>query len=436
MNSAVCLCTAAGTLLIAIGVGQFWVQNLGYDDVHSPTTFAKLSGFYNLLSIHQHPDIPQQLRNSATAFGFPYRVACRGDDVAEFSLPQYPFNLPDSFRFQGQHFDTKQFLTRSSATGLVVLHVNSPTKAVILHEQYFSGNDATSMCMSASLGKAILSALVGCAIREGKINSILDMASDYLPELQLTAFANVTLKNLLQMSTGVKLAGGSDKDYAQHIDELYMLFGWSMDGYMRSFEREHEQGTVRYYLNMNAYILCKLLSKVSGSSLTRFLEDSLWSKVGFEADAQLFLDNDKHRMELVFGLLAARTRDYARLGWLYLNGGRSPLDGSQLLDEDYVKASVTADGPHLQPLAGELADYDDGYGFMWWLPGKQDSPKEVSGEFFALGVFSQFIYCNPARNVVIAVNAAYGDPNRTVLMHRKDEYLALFRTISESIVQN
>ena len=80
--------------------------------------------------------------------------------------------------------------------------------------------------------------------------------------------------------------------------------------------------------------------------------------MGAEADAHWMLDNEHDQTELAFGTLNARTRDYARFGWLYLNEGRSPLDGAQLVPESWVRASVTPDGPHVQPGPQNTAAYD------------------------------------------------------------------------------
>ncbi len=87
--------------------------------------------------------------------------------------------------------------------------------------------------------------------------------------------------------------------------------------------------------------------------------------------------DEKDGMELAFGSLNARTRDYARFGWLYLNKGRSPLDGAQIVPEAWVRDSTTPDAPHLQPGRHDLHDYPFGYGYQWYAPilSKDSSPK-------------------------------------------------------------
>ena len=129
---------------------------------------------------------------------------------------------------------------------------------------------------------------------------------------------------------------------------------------------------------------------------------------------------------VLFVALNATTRDYARFGWLYLNGGKSPADGSEVVPEEWVRSSVTPDGAHVQPgpqntvtcdRAAELgypqedldaiAAEDLGYGYQWWIPGLADEPDIVAGDYLAIGVYGQFIYVSPQHEVVVAMNCAY-----------------------------
>ena len=113
-------------------------------------------------------------------------------------------------------------------------------------------------------------------------------------------------------------------------------------------------------------------------------------------------------MELAFGTLNTYTRDYARFGWLYLNQGLSPLDGSRLIDAQWITDSVTATESHLKP------QYPDhfGYGYQWWLPGTENNPEQCQGDYLAIGVYNQFIYIDPVSRIVIARNSANPNYNK------------------------
>ena len=72
------------------------------------------------------------------------------------------------------------------------------------------------------------------------------------------------------------------------------------------------------------------------------------------------------------------------------------------MPEAWVEASYTMDLPHLQPKAGEnLSSSDWGYGYQWWLP-----PAAKVGEYFAIGIYGQYIYVDTARRLVISLNSA------------------------------
>ena len=125
---------------------------------------------------------------------------------------------------------------------------------------------------------------------------------------------------------------------------------------------------------------------------------------------------------LALGGLNAALRDYAKLGYLYLNGGR--LHGKEVVPGAWVRDSLTPDAPHLIP--GEdnpLSTTTWGYGYQWWIPTDSD------GEFMAVGVHNQFIYVYPKENLVIVKNTANHNYNRDRGRY-KDMDLAFFRTIA------
>ena len=113
------------------------------------------------------------------------------------------------------------------------------------------------------------------------------------------------------------------------------------------------------------------------------------------------------RRELAFGVLSVTTRDWARFGLLYLNGGLSPASGEQVLSDDWIRAARTPDAAHLMPGATTLSDSPTfGYGYQWWIPAVEGSETVPSDELLALGVYGQSILVSPANDVVVAINSA------------------------------
>lgn len=157
------------------------------------------------------------------------------------------------------------------------------------------------------------------------------------------------------------------------------------------------------------------------------MEEKLWVPLGMENDAFWMIDSDG--MEMAFGGLNATARDYAKLGELYHNDGR--FQGEEILPAHWVRASVTPDAPHLLPGDHELSDWAIGYGYQWWVPEGNE------GEFAAIGVYKQFIYVNPTRDLVIvklSANSNYAtEPDDSA--DQEFETIEFFRAIGSRLAQ-
>jgi len=146
-----------------------------------------------------------------------------------------------------------------------------------------------------------------------------------------------------------------------------LAFGWSIESFIKSLKkRDHEPGTYNNYVSMDSQVLGLVLAQVvraRGYTLSSYLEEKIWSKAGFQANATWWLDNDKDQMELAIGTLGITTRDYARFGWLFLNGGLSPATGDRLIAEEWVRASTTAG--RAPPPAGAQRKRRKGLPVLW-----------------------------------------------------------------------
>lgn len=348
---------------------------------------------------------------------FPVRTFHRMGGVAELS-PGEAVKLPKTYVHAGEARDTEIFLSETDTTGLIVLKGGR-----ILYENYWRGNDRDTRWISWSVGKSFISALVGIAVEEGKIESIDDQLVRYAPELQGTSYDGVTIRNALQMSSGVAW----NEDYSDPDSDISrfgraLAFGSSMIDFARTLERKHEPGTVNYYNSMDAQVLGLVLRNATGMSPSEYLERKLWSKIGAEHDGYWVLDDAG--TELAAGGVNVTLRDYARFGLLYLNKGN--WNGEQIVPAEWVKASHTPDAPQLMPGRQEISDTIWGYGYLWWLPRKADGP------YVAVGIYNQFIYVDPEHDLVIvktSANSDYGQTNDESSW-REDETIALFEAIA------
>jgi len=322
-------------------------------------------------------------------------------------------NLPDEFSFEGSVFNTRQYLELSFNTGLVVIR-----NGKLVYEQYRLGNSESTPFISWSMAKSFVSALFGIALDEGYIRDISQTVDEYLPQLKGSGYEGVLIKDVLQMSSGVKF----DEDYGRFwsdINRWGRRFAWgsSQDKFAGTMIRVEEPGKNLHYVSINTHVLGMIIVKTTGKSLSAYLEEKLWVPMGMEYNA--FWLCDDLGMEVALGGLNAALRDYAKIGQLYLDGGK--WQGRQMVPEKWVLASVSPDAKHLLPENNKLF----GYGYQWWIP------RGTEGEFMALGVYNQYIYINPSTRTVIAHNAAnhrfnekdnpYADPK---------VILELFRTIA------
>ena len=264
-------------------------------------------------------------------------------------------------------------------------HQSFPLKAELLHEEYFRGNTPDNKVISWSMGKSMLSCMIGIAIQEGTIRSIDDKVTDYAPELVGSGYDGVILKDVLQMSSGVRF----DENYGNFFSDIHafgrsLALGSSINALAKKLPKQRPPATYNHYNSMDTQVLgivlTNAISKVGFANLTQYLEEKVWSKGGFEDDLYWLLDNDTNQMEIAVGTMNARTRDYARFGWLYLNQGKSPVDGTPIVNSEWVRRSVTPDAPHLMPGKNSISDYEYGYGLQWWVLGKEDAPTEVAGD--------------------------------------------------------
>ena len=337
---------------------------------------------------------------------------------APFEFGSSPRELPTRHVFDGVERDLQAFLEEVDTTGLVVIKNDQVT-----FEEYWHGNTAQTRWISMSVAKSFVSALMGIALEEACFSSVEDPITQYVPELKGSGYDGVRIKDILQMSSGVAW----NEDYRDPESDIVRFArtwatGSSLDDCTRACTPELPPGTYNRYVSMDTQALGMLLVRTTGMSLSKYLEERVWQKLGMESDAYWMTDDDG--MELALGGLVVTLRDYARLGRLYLRGG--DWQGEQIVPAQWVKDSVTPDAPHLQPGLNDASESEMGYGLQWWIPENPD------GEFMAIGIYGQFIYVYPREQLVIAKTSAnrnYGQTNDET-SYREMEHVEMFRAIA------
>jgi CubicO group peptidase (beta-lactamase class C family) len=337
-----------------------------------------------------------------------------------FHFPQgTPLVLPTDFTYDGTSVNIEEFLTDTDTAALLILKDGH-----LVYENYWLTGGRQVQWLSHSVSKSFVSAAVGLALRDRFIRSLEDPISDYVPVLKDSGYNNVRIKDVLQMSSGVRWT----ETYSSGTSDINR-FGWTMlkgasyDAFVATLVAETEPGTRNRYTGMDTQALTMLVRSVTGKSLAAYLQTELWKPLGMEFDG--FWTTDDSGVELGLGGLNATARDFAKLGELYRLGGT--WHGAQILPTEWVTASTTPDAPHLQRGENDLSSHGMGYGYQWWLPEGDDQ------DYSAIGIYNQFIYVNPDEKTVIvklSANRNYAqdsDPKS----YREIETFALLRTLAK-----
>jgi len=307
-----------------------------------------------------------------------------------------PLELPSNFIFEDKVVKVDEYLSRTDTSALLILKDGK-----ISYENYWLTGGKNVQWISMSVAKSFISALIGIAIDQGHIKSLEDEVTDYVPQLKNSAYDNVRIKDILQMSSGASW----NEDYSDPNSDInrsskIFAIGGSLDEFSASLKKELKPGSYNRYNSTDTQVLGMLLREATRTSVTKYMQEMLWHPMGAQDSGYWILDSKN--MEMAYAGFNATARDYAKLGELYRLGGK--INGKQIIPRDWVKASVKPDAPHLMPGDNPLSDFPLGYGYQWWVP-------DLSGDFSAIGVYNQFIYVSPKSNMVIvklSANSIYG----------------------------
>ena len=329
-----------------------------------------------------------------------------------------PWTLPEAFNFQGENVLVEEFLSRTDTSALLILH-----NSEITYENYWLSGGEDVQWISMSVAKSFISALLGIAIEQGYINSVSESVTDYVPQLKNSAYDGVSIKHILQMSSGASW----NEDYGDPNSDInrsarILAVGGSLDEFSASLVNELPPGTYNRYNSTDTQVLGMLLREAVGRPVSQYMQEELWSPMGAERAAYWLLDSEG--MEMAYGGLSATARDYAKLGELYRQKGS--INGRQVVPSRWIQASITPDADHLLPGDNPLSDFPLGYGYQWWIP-------DNSGDYAAIGVYNQFIYVSPASGMVVvklSANSAYG-LSEEASAQSEFESIAFFKALAQ-----
>ncbi|MEV0293513.1 serine hydrolase [Nocardia sp. NPDC050710] len=310
------------------------------------------------------------------------------------------------YTYQGTERTLDRYVTDTRIAGLLVLEDNA-----IVHEHYAMGNTETSRWTSASIAKSFTGTLIGAALADGAIASLDDPIPRYVPELGDSAYKDNTIRQLLEMSSGVEWteAGATDpygdNDIARMFQAVYGYQPGAVMELMRTRPRAAAPGSVFNYSTGESYVLSAVVANATGKTASDYLSEKIWRPAGMEADAYWILDAPGGR-EMGGSCIQATLRDFGRFGQFIMNASEGVLP-TGWRDEAGKPESATTDYGRLYP---EDPDNPYGYGYHWWAirSGTAGACGPVP-TFMAAGHAGQKLYINPAERVVVVQWAAWRD---------------------------
>ena len=292
------------------------------------------------------------------------------------SIHRFPKGVP----LELGSFDLDAHMNSQRVAGLIIIQDNK-----IRLEKFGLGFDAASRWTSFSVAKSFTSSLAGAALRDGSIKSLNDKVTVYIPGLKGSAYDDVTVKQLLTMTSGVKW----NEDYTDPKSDVALFSQHQAEpgldvtvSYMKRLPREAPAGSKWLYKTGETNLIGVLVSQATGKTLSAYLSEKIWTPYGMEKDAIWMVGNTGH--EVSGCCVSATLRDYARIGQFILDGGR--VHGKEILPKDWIAQATTKQA--------DIGAPGRGYGYQWWT--------YDDGSFAAQGIFGQSIYIEPKRKLVIA----------------------------------
>lgn len=319
-----------------------------------------------------------------------------GHSGAPSPLPKVERAMDFTYSFGGKTWTAQDALERTYTNALLIMKDGR-----IVTEIYRNGSNERTRFMGWSMTKSITSTLIGAALADGLIASLDDPINRYLPELKGGGYDGVTIRQILQMRSGVDYE--ERYDFANpgiaasnHINALVKNVARFAD-VARTIKRKAKPGDVFAYKTIDTAVLGWLIERVSGGSVAAYTARKLWEPLGTEADGFYIMDGEPGTGREFSGAgFNATLRDWARFGQMMLDEG--VINGKRVVSADWVKAAQAPAGPE----SGNATGPAGGYGYQWWT--MANSPA-----YSAIGLQGQYVYIDPASRTVV-VKLSYYPP--------------------------
>lgn len=292
-------------------------------------------------------------------------------------------------------------LAANYTDGLVILHHGK-----IIYETYSGCLDAAGKHGAMSVTKSLTGLLAEILVAEGKLDDN-QIVAEILPELKDSAFGNATVRQVMNMTTGLAFS----EDYADPKAEIWTYNAAanplpkpadysgprSYYEFLATIKPQGQHGEAFGYKTVNSDALGWIIARTAQKSVPQLLSERIWQKMGTEQDAYYTVDGTG--TAFAGGGFSGGLRDLARLGQLVLNEGE--INGQRLFPAQAVQSIRQGGDKEAFAKAGYTTLPGGSYAGMWWVLHNAD------GAFAARGVHGQTIYIDPKADMVIARFASH-----------------------------
>ena len=296
----------------------------------------------------------------------------------------------------GDPMTWEQSLAANYTDAILVLH-----QGRIVYERYLGVMTPHTPHMAMSVTKSFFGTLGAMLVEEGELDPDASV-SRYIPELERSAFGDATVRQVLDMTTGIRYS----EDYADPGAEIWRharaggVFPRpaGYDGpqtfyeFLAMLEKQGAHGEAFAYKTVNTDVLGWLVRRATGRPVGDLLSERIWQKLGAEEDAYVLVDSVG--TEFAGGGLNATLRDLARFGEMMRLDGR--FNGRQIVPKSVVEDIRRGGDPAKFAIAGYATLPGWSYRDQWWVSHNEH------GAYMARGIHGQAVYVDPVAGMVIA----------------------------------
>lgn len=272
------------------------------------------------------------------------------------------------FRGEYPHRDPAQLGITSKAIAAAETYAEKTESASLLiwragaieYERYWGGRGPDDVSETYSMAKSVTGLAVGCAVASGSIESVDDAVARYIAEWRGTAYESVTVRELLQMTSGLHHERFNySRDQKRDSRVLQTFLGPDIEKAALIFPLEKVPGATFNYNSINTQILLAVIERATGRRYAEYVSSCLWQPLGAK-DARVWLDRPGGTPR-AYSYFVARPRDWLRLGVMLASHGR--VDDRQILPATWIDAATAPSAKN------------SNYGYHLWLGAPQSGKR-------------------------------------------------------------